>query len=143
MQQKAATGISIIATSGHPVRETIEPSLGLCLRLLPPIVLTLLVNDRRDGRLRSTILEPFVSLRAMQANATSSPWPADAPEWIQFVRAAGRTRVHQARTCRAHGNPTRGQSPYPQGLVPNRHNRPQTLAGCASCMSIGYQCTSE
>jgi hypothetical protein len=52
---------------------------------MPPIVQTLQVNDRRDGRLRSTVLVPahYGGERYLVSML------GDRSEWVQNVRAAG------------------------------------------------------
>ena len=55
------------------------------LGLTPPILMTLQVEDRRDGRLRSTVLVPahYEGKRYLVSML------GDGSEWVQNVRAAG------------------------------------------------------
>jgi hypothetical protein len=55
------------------------------LGLLPPIVQTLQVKDRRDGRLRSTVLVPAHH----EGERYLVSMLGDGSEWVQNVRAAG------------------------------------------------------
>jgi hypothetical protein len=55
------------------------------LGLMPPIVQTLQVKDRRDGRLRSTVLVPA----HYEGERYLVSMLGDSSEWVQNVRAAG------------------------------------------------------
>lgn len=55
------------------------------LGLMPPILLTLQVRDRRDGRLHSTVLVPVHH----EGERYLVSMLGDGSEWVQNVRAAG------------------------------------------------------
>jgi hypothetical protein len=55
------------------------------LGLTPPIILTLQVKDRRNGRLRSTVLVPA----HYEGERYLVSMLGDGSEWVQNVRAAG------------------------------------------------------
>jgi hypothetical protein len=98
--------------------------------LLPPMLITLQVENRRSGRLGTIIL--VVAWYEGQRYLVSML--ADRSAWVRNLRAAGggRQSPHQARPLgagHAHRDPAGGAGADPEGLVPGRDERPPPLAG--------------